>query len=74
MEKEETTLKWEGGQVGESPLWNRIRIQGLDDVDVQGFDWPGSQYQGLATLIGHARCRNIIFIYVEQYCYSRFSA
>ena len=29
-------------------------IKGLDDVDLQGFDWLESQYQGLATWMGHA--------------------
>lgn len=42
---------------------NRIEIQGLDYVDVQGFDWLDSRYQGLATLKGS--CRNIIFMHAE---------
>ncbi len=35
-------------------LWNRIEIQGLSDVDEQGYDWLGSPNQGLAILVDHA--------------------
>ena len=37
----EVRKEFVGRQDGEV-IWNRIEIQGLDDVDGQGFDWLGS--------------------------------
>lgn len=59
-----------GRQDGEV-VWNRIGIQGLDDVDGQGFDWLGSLYRGLAKY-DRSYAGTPIFVHVEH-CYFSFS-